>query len=219
MGNTTFQKLQSELDAATAKMEKMLSKEALTAFEKSIQDLRASDSGRGLIVGAKAPDFTLENAEGQKITLSEETAKGPVVLIFYRGIWCPFCNLELKAYQRILDDIKAASSQLIAVSPQIADYSKFVQEKNELSFHILSDLQNQTAEKYNLKFKLPEYVHDIYRSLDISFDTFNGDNSWELPVPATYIIDKRGIIRSANVDADYKKRMEPNEVLHLLQSL
>ncbi|OAB36847.1 alkyl hydroperoxide reductase [Paenibacillus macquariensis subsp. defensor] len=219
MGNTTFQKLQSELDAATAQMEKMLPKEALTAFEKSIQDLRASDSGRGLIVGFKAPDFTLENAEGQKITLSEETAKGPVVLIFYRGIWCPFCNLELKAYQRILDDIKAASSQLIAVSPQIVDHSKFVQEKNELSFHILSDLQNQTAEKYNLKFKLPEYVHDIYRSLDISFDTFNGDNSWELPVPATYIIDKGGIIRSANVDADYKKRMEPNEVLHLLQSL
>ncbi|HEY2492952.1 MAG TPA: peroxiredoxin-like family protein [Paenibacillus sp.] len=213
------QKLQMDLDLATIQMEKMLPKEAVDAFDRSIQDQRASDFGKGLRVGTKAPDFTLADPTGKKITLSEETAKGPVVLIFYRGIWCPFCNLELLAYQRIMDDIKEIGAQLIAVSPQTPDHSAFIQEKNELSFHVLSDLGNQIAEKYNLKFRVPEYVHEIYRSLDISLDTFNGDNSWEIPVPATYVIDKEGIICSANADADYKKRMEPTEVLHILHSL
>ncbi|MGE7115085.1 peroxiredoxin-like family protein [Lysinibacillus sp. NPDC047702] len=219
MENTPFQKLQSDLDIAATHMEKILPKEVLDAFEKSIQDLRTSDSGRGLIAGAKAPDFTLVNSTGQKITLSEEIVKGPVVLIFYRGIWCPFCNLELKAYQRMNDDIKATGGQLIAVSPQTPNHSSSVQDKNELNFHVLSDLQNQTAEKYNLKFKLPEYLYHIYRSLDISLETFNGDHSWELPVPATYVIDKAGIIRLASVEVDYKKRLEPSKVLHILQSL
>ena len=219
MENTPFQKLQRDLDIAATHMEKVLPKEVLDAFEKSIQDLRTSDSGRGLIAGVKAPDFTLVDSTGQKITLSEELLKGPVVLIFYRGTWCPFCNLELKAYQRMNDDIKAIGGQLIAVSPQTPNYSAFVQEKNELNFHVLSDLHNKTAEKYNLKFKLPEYVYPIYRSLDISLETFNGDHSWELPVPATYVIDKAGIIRFASAEADYKKRMEPSKVMHILQSL
>ena len=219
MENTPFQKLQRDLDIAATHMEKVLPKEVLDAFEKSIQDLRTSDSGRGLRAGVKAPDFTLVDSTGQKITLSEELLKGPVVLIFYRGTWCPFCNLELKAYQRMNDDIKAIGGQLIAVSPQTPNYSASVQEKNELNFHVLSDLHNKTAEKYNLKFKLPEYVYPIYRSLDISLETFNGDHSWELPVPATYVIDKAGIIRFASAEADYKKRMEPSKVMHILQSL
>ena len=219
MENTSFQKLQRDLDIAATHMEKVLPKEVLDAFEKSIQDLRTSDSGRGLRAGVKAPDFTLVDSTGQKITLSEELLKGPVVLIFYRGTWCPFCNLELKAYQRMNDDIKAIGGQLIAVSPQTPNYSASVQEKNELNFHVLSDLHNKTAEKYNLKFKLPEYVYPIYRSLDISLETFNGDHSWELPVPATYVIDKAGIIRFASAEADYKKRIEPSKVMHILQSL
>lgn len=219
MENTPFQKLQRDLEIAATHMEKVLPKEVLDAFEKSIQDLRTSDSGRGLIAGVKAPDFTLVDSTGQKITLSEELLKGPVVLIFYRGTWCPFCNLELKAYQRMNDDIKAIGGQLIAVSPQTPNYSASVQEKNELNFHVLSDLHNKTAEQYNLKFKLPEYVYPIYRSLDISLETFNGDHSWELPVPATYVIDKAGIIRFASAEADYKKRIEPSKVMHILQSL
>ncbi|KZE66632.1 redoxin domain-containing protein [Paenibacillus jamilae] len=94
-----------------------------------------------------------------------------------------------------------------------------MQQKNELSFHVLSDMHNQTAEKYNLKFRLPEYAHEIYRSLGISLDTFNGDNAWELPVPATFVIDSEGMIRARFADADYQKRMEPAEVLQILRSL
>ncbi|MGG1617940.1 peroxiredoxin-like family protein [Paenibacillus sp. NRS-1782] len=173
----------------------------------------------GLSIGTKAPEFSLPDLTGQTITLSEATTKGPVVLIFYRGGWCPFCNLELQAYQRIIDGITSAHAQLIAISPQTPKYSTIVQQKNELSFPVLSDLHNQIAEKYNLKFKLPEYAHGIYRTLDIPLDSFNGDNVWELPVPATYVIDKEGIIRAGYADADYKKRMEPSEVLHVLHSL
>ncbi|TKH42860.1 alkyl hydroperoxide reductase [Paenibacillus terrae] len=214
-----YQKLQSDLEAAKADMEKMLPSEVLDIFDKTIQDIRTLNATYGLSLGTKAPEFSLLDFTGQTITLSEATAKGPVVLIFYRGSWCPFCNLELQAYQRIMDGITSAHAQLIAISPQTPEYSTIVQQKNELSFPVLSDLHNQIAEKYNLKFKLPEYAHELYKSLDISLDTFHGNSAWELPVPATYVIDKEGIIRAGYADADYKKRMEPSEVLHVLRSL
>lgn len=213
------QNLQRELNAAKAHMEKMLPQKILDIFEKTIQEIGDSNTANGLSLGTKAPDFSLPDYTGRVITLSEETTKGPVVLIFYRGHWCPFCNLELQAYQRYMNEMTSLHAQLIAVSPQTPEHSMSMQQKNELSFHVLSDLHNQTAEKYNLKFKLPEYAHEIYRSLDISLDTFNGDSAWELPVPATYVIDSEGIIRAGFADADYKKRMEPADVLQILRSL
>jgi peroxiredoxin len=142
-----------------------------------------------------------------------------VILTFYRGQWCPFCNLELRAYQRIIGSIHDAGARLLAISPLTPDHSLAVQEKNELNFHVLSDIGNRVGEKYNLKFKLPDDLHEIYRSLGFALDKFNGDDSWELPVPATYIIDKQGIIRAASVNPDYRTRMEPAEVLNFLRSL
>ncbi|MGW8956428.1 peroxiredoxin-like family protein [Paenibacillus sp. NPDC055715] len=213
------QNLQRELNAAKAHMEKMLPQKMVDVFEKTIQKIGDSNTANGLSLGTKAPDFSLPDYTGRVITLSEETTKGPVVLIFYRGHWCPFCNLELQAYQRYMNEMTSLHAQLIAVSPQTPEHSMSMQQKNELSFHVLSDLHNQTAEKYNLKFKLPEYAHEIYRSLDISLDTFNGDSAWELPVPATYVIDSEGIIRAGFAEADYKKRMEPADVLQILRSL
>ncbi|WP_025715575.1 peroxiredoxin-like family protein [Paenibacillus sp. 1-18] len=213
------QKLQRQLNAAKAHVEKMLPQEILDIFEKTIHEIGDSNTANGLSLGTKAPDFSLPDYTGRAITLSEETTKGAVVLIFYRGHWCPFCNLELQAYQRYINDITSLNAQLIAVSPQTPEHSMSMQQKNELSFHVLSDLHNQIAEKYNLKFKLPEYAHEIYRSLGISLDTFNGDSAWELPVPATYVIDSEGIIRAGNAYADYKKRVEPADVLQVLRSL
>ncbi|WP_088832590.1 peroxiredoxin-like family protein [Paenibacillus tyrfis] len=219
MEKMPFQKLQSELEAATAQMEQLLPQEVLDAFDMSIRELRESGVGTGLELGTQAPDFTLIDHAGNKITLSAETAKGPVVLTFYRGAWCPFCNLQLLAYQRIWNDLQAAGAQLIAVSPQTPDQSILLNEKHRFSFPILSDVHNQTAEKYNLKFRMPDHLHDIYRSLGITLDAFNGDHSWELPVPATFVIDKARIIRAAQVDADYKNRMEPAEILQILNSI
>ncbi|WP_261303673.1 peroxiredoxin-like family protein [Paenibacillus andongensis] len=219
MANSQNPKLKDELEAMTKHGIEVLPKEVIEAFEQSIQGLRDSGIAKGLVVGAKAPDFTLDNQTGKSITLSEENAKGPVILTFYRGEWCPFCNLELRAYQRIMDSIHEADAQLLAISPQTPDHSLNFQEKNELSFHVLSDLRNQIAEKYQLIFKLPDNLHEIYRSLGFALEEFNGNDSWELPVPATYVIDKQGIIRMASVNPDYRTRMEPVEVLNFLRSL
>ncbi|WP_199617673.1 peroxiredoxin-like family protein [Paenibacillus alkalitolerans] len=219
MESTQYTKLKDQLEAVAKHGVEVLPKEVIEAFERSIRELRESGMAKGLAVGTEAPDFTLRNQTGNGVTLSEEIAKGPVILTFYRGEWCPFCNLELKAYQRNLGSIHEAGAQLLAVSPLTPDHTLTVQEKNELSFHVLSDLGNQVAQKYLLKFKLPDYLHEIYRSLGFGLDGFNGDDSWELPVPATYLIDKQGIIRLASVDPDYKTRMEPGEVLNVLRSL
>ncbi|MFD0678453.1 MULTISPECIES: peroxiredoxin-like family protein [unclassified Paenibacillus] len=219
MANPQYLKLQDELDAQAKHGLEVLPKEVVEAFVHSTQELRETGTAKGLAVGAMAPDFTLGNQIGNNITLSEKTAKGHVILTFYRGGWCPFCNLELRAYQRIIDNIHEAGAQLLAISPQTPDHSLSVHEKNELSFHVLSDLHNQVAEMYQLKFKLREDLHDFHRSLGAALDEHNGDDSWELPVPATYIIDKQGVIRFANVDPDYTKRTEPNEILNILQSL
>ncbi|HZG15791.1 MAG TPA: peroxiredoxin-like family protein [Candidatus Bathyarchaeia archaeon] len=214
-----YPKLSNELDAMTMHGKEVLPAEVIEAFEKSIEELRDSGIAKGLAVGTTAPDFSLANQIGDIITLSEEIAKGPVILTFYRGEWCPFCNLELRAYQRIIDDIRQAGAHLLAISPLTPDHSLTVQEKNELSFHVLSDLHNEIAEKYQLTFKLPDYLHEIYRSLGFGLDKYNGDDSWELPVPATYLIDSQGIIRFASVDPDYRTRMDPAEMLNLLRSL
>ncbi|UUZ84192.1 AhpC/TSA family protein [Paenibacillus sp. P26] len=219
MVNSQYPKLQDELEAVTKHGLEILPKEVTDAFEQSIEELRNSGAAKGLRVGDKAPDFTLGNQIGRSVTLSEETAKGPVILTFYRGEWCPFCNLELKAYQRILDRIHDAGAQLLAISPQTPDHSLSIQEKNALGFHVLSDSGNRVAEKYELKFKLKEELQQVYRSLGFALDQYNGDASWELPVPATYIIDREGIIRYASVDPDYRTRMEPSEVLNLLHTL
>lgn len=211
-------KLQNELDALKEKFAEA-APEAAAAFEKMIQKLREKGTGKGLAVGAKVPDFTLGDTKGQGITLYEELQRGPVILVFYRGAWCPFCNLELKAYQRIMDDIKAAGTQLIAISPQTPDNSLSLKEKHELTFHVLSDPSNHVAEAFNLKFKIPEYLIELHRSLNMPIDQFNGDNSWEIPVPATYVIDRDGIICAAVTDPDFRTRMEPNEVLNLVRTL
>ncbi|WP_289139560.1 peroxiredoxin-like family protein [uncultured Brevibacillus sp.] len=211
--------LQDALDEATLQMKNALPTEVLEAFEIAIEQTREAGLNKGVSVGTKAPDFTLASMDGQQITLSAELEKGPVVLVFYRGVWCPFCNLELRAYEQIFDEIAAVNGRVIAISPQTAEYSSAIQEKHGLRFPVVSDVQNQTAKKYELTSQMPEKLKQIYRSIEISLDVFNGDDSWELPLPATYVIDREGIIHFASVDADYKKRVEPGEVLRLLQAL
>ena len=211
--------LQDALDEATLQMKNVLPTEVLEAFEKAIEQMREAGQNKGVRVGTKAPDFTLASMDGKQITLSKELEKGPVVLVFYRGVWCPFCNLELRAYEQIIDEIEAVNGGVIAISPQTAEYSSAIQEKHGLRFPVVSDVQNQTAKKYELTSQMSEKLKQIYQSIEISLDVFNGNDSWELPLPATYVIDREGIIRCASVDADYKKRVEPGEVLRLLQAL
>ncbi|MDJ0571892.1 MAG: peroxiredoxin-like family protein [Pleurocapsa sp. MO_192.B19] len=180
------------------------------------------DSGivdRTLKVGDKAPDFTLPNATGESINLQQLLQQGAVVLSFYRGGWCPYCNLELRALQQALPEIKALGANLITVSPQTPDNSLSTAEKNELTFEVLSDLGNKVAREYGLVFTLPEQLRPIYQNFGIDLPAYNGDPTFDLPIPATYVIAADGKVVLAFANADYTQRLEPTEIISTLQNL
>lgn len=172
---------------------------------------------KAIKVGDKAPDFSLPNANGRKVALYENLNQGPVLISFYRGGWCPFCNLELRAYQKMLPDIKACSATLIGISPEQPDYSLTTVEKNHLEFEVLSDLENKVATKYGLVFALDTSIRRLYAELGAELPKINADESWTLPIPATYLVDQDGIIIWANVNANYLERAEPAIVLSALK--
>ena len=187
---------------------------------KSFEKLHASDTADGAInSGDKAPDFELPNATGGTVRLYEVLDKGPVVLNFYRGGWCPFCNLELQALQSRLQEIRNLGATLIGISPETPDNSLTTAEKHQLDFDVLSDLGNKTARDYGLIFTVYEEMRPLYLKWELDVPAVNGDNSWELPVPATYLIDKDRVVRAAHVDKDYTKRMEPDLILAELRKL
>jgi peroxiredoxin len=174
---------------------------------------------KSLKVGDRAPDFNLPNATGEEVRLKELLDKGPVVLNFYRGGWCPYCNLELNAYKKVLPDINELGASFVAISPQTPDNSLSTAEKYELKFQVLSDVGNKLADQFGLVFKLPTELQELYNKFGIILPKFNGDESWELPMPGTYVIDKDGTVSYAFADADYTKRAEPDEVIAKLQEI
>ncbi|MGK7910889.1 MAG: peroxiredoxin-like family protein [Synechococcus sp.] len=169
--------------------------------------------------GSTAPDFTLPNATGTTIQLSQLLSQGPVVLSFYRGQWCPYCNLELRALQQAFPDISAAGATLVAISPQTPDNSLSTVEKNELTFEVLSDVGNRVARDYGLVFQLPENLRPIYTGFGIDLPAHNGDETFELPIAATYVIATDGTVAHAFVDADYTKRLDPADIAAALRAL
>ena len=175
--------------------------------------------GTSLDVGATAPDFTLPDARGGSVALGDVLRRGPVVLAFYRGGWCPYCNLELRALQAVHAEIEAAGATLVAVSPETPDNSLSTSERLELAFPVLSDEGNRVAERYGLVFTLPEDLRDVYDGFGIDLPKSNGDDTFRLPVPATYVIRTDGTVAWRFADADYTKRAEPADVLAALASL
>ncbi|PZD74312.1 Putative peroxiredoxin bcp [Acaryochloris thomasi RCC1774] len=174
---------------------------------------------QSLKAGQQAPPVQLPNATGNTIDLQELLKSGPVVLSFYRGQWCPYCNLELRALQQILPEIQTLGASLVAVSPQTPDSSLSTVEKNELTYEVLSDVGNQVARAYGLVFKLPEHLRPIYNSFGIDVPAHNGDSSFELPIAATYVIATDGTIAHAFIDADYTQRLDPEAILTALKTL
>jgi peroxiredoxin len=169
-----------------------------------------------LKTGDFAPDFTLADATGKNISLHQTLAHGPVILTFYRGGWCPYCNLELRAYQRALPDIRNAGAQLMAVSPQSPDASLTTQEKNALTFSVLSDINGDVARAFGILFTLPDYLADLYAKLGNNLTRINASGRSELPIPATYVIGQDGRIISHHVQIDYRTRMEPSDAIKAL---
>jgi peroxiredoxin len=170
-------------------------------------------------VGARAPGFTLPDALGRDVSLGDLVAEGAVVLTFYRGSWCPYCNLQLNAYQQILDELEDAGARLVAVSPMTPDNSLSFAEKAGLRFTVLSDAGAQVAERYGLAFALQGAHRELHRDSGVDLPALNGDQSWRLPAPATYVIDGESVVRFAHVDGDYRWRLEPDALLTAVRAV
>ncbi|MBW5446121.1 redoxin domain-containing protein [Cohnella sp. CFH 77786] len=190
------------------------------AMFRMIREQQESGMAYGLEVGHQAKDFTLNDAAGVPVNLFEQLRSGPVVLTFYRGGWCPFCNLQLRAYQNILPEIEALGGQLIAVSPQSPDHALNQQEKEGLRFHVLSDTNGLAAASYQVFFEVPPYIQEIMTNrFKLNLTEYNAADRWILPIPSTFLIDKSGIIRSAYVNPDFMQRLEPQEILAALRTI
>jgi peroxiredoxin len=179
--------------------------------------MRSGQAERAVHRGQKAPDFTLPDAKGQVVRLSGLLKKGPVILTFYRGGWCPYCNLQLRSYQAHLAEIRAKGAELVAVSPQIPEYTLSTAEKDALTFPVLSDVGGKVAREYGLVFQVPDEVVPIYRQFGIDLEKHNGDTRHELPIPGTYLIGPDGTVLLSHVDADYRKRLPVETLLAALK--
>jgi peroxiredoxin len=195
-----------------------LGEEILSVYDRDAAALAAGDMFAGALrVGDTAPGFRLPDARGGEVALADLLADGPVVLVFYRGAWCPYCNLQLAAFQSALVEIRAAGASLVAVSPQTPDQSLTLAERHELAFPVLSDAGNAVARAYGLVFEQSEAATATSRQLGIELPDYNGDASNTLPAASTFVISPDSVIRFAAVSGDYRWRVGPEEVLAALR--
>ena len=189
-------------------------------IDEGVAEIRASSLAPGLAVGEHAPDFTLDDAFGDAVTLSELLARGPVVLTFYRGAWCPFCNVQLRHLQRALPEFRRFNASLVAVSPQAPDHAASLSEKYELGFPVLSDVDQSVIKSYKVQFTLTGDLEDLQVNVfQNDPGKQNADGSRSLPVPATFVIDRDGVVRAAFVSPDWRVRVDPEDVAAVLTRL
>jgi len=188
-----------------------------TMLEATQELIDTGIAAQAIQVGAKAPDFSLPNLRGENVSLSALLGQGPVVVNFYRGAWCPYCNLELKALNDALPAMRALGANLLSISPNLPEKSAAFAAENPFGFDILSDRDNRVAKTYRLVFKLAETLRPIYAEFGIDLPAFDGNTRFELPMPATYVIGTDGIITAGFVNADYTQRMEPSEIIASLE--
>ncbi len=211
------------LNAQLTKMKQERTAKRAPAAQKLLDEEAKRVAQLGLVnnsltVGHKAPTFTLTNTLGKHITSSDLLVKGPVVISFYRGAWCPYCNVELNALQKTLPQIQAAGGQLVAISPNLPDKSLSSVEKHNLTFEVLSDVDNKVARQFGLVFSLGEDLRPMFKKVGFDVPAHDGNDTWEIPVPATYIVNSEGTIIYSFVNVDYTQRAEPEEIVQILQS-
>ncbi|EHI99004.1 alkyl hydroperoxide reductase/ Thiol specific antioxidant/ Mal allergen [Clostridium sp. DL-VIII] len=212
--------LKSELLKVDENFIKVAPKDIIDLFERQAKKLAHKQIEKdALKVGDKLPDFELQNSIGQKINSYDLLSNGPLVISFYRGGWCPYCNLELRAYQEILPEIKNLGAQLVGISPELPDNSISLTEKYSLKFQILSDIENEVAREFGIVYHVEEELQEAYKNLGIDLVSTQGNNNYELPVPATYVVNTNGNVILSYVNTDYTKRLEPSAVLESLRNL
>lgn len=186
-------------------------------MERATAELAASgQASRAIKAGDRAPLFTLKDQNGNDVSSAELLAQGPLVVTFYRGVWCPYCNIELHAINEALPQIRARGANVVAISPQTAVNSRKSVRDNSLNFPVLSDAKGETAAAFGLRFSLPDYLVDLYKNLRNDLPAFNDDPSWTLPMPARYVIGHDGIVLYSEVNPDYTHRPDPAEMFAVL---
>jgi peroxiredoxin len=212
--------LQEKLDAFKADFEGKAPKQAVEIMHRATAELIASgQADRTLKAGAVAPTFTLSEADDGPITSSDLLARGPLVLSFYRGIWCPYCNVELSALQEAWSEIRAIGAQLVSISPQSLANGRKAKRAKQTTFPMLSDPKGEVADAFGLRFRLPDDLIALYRSFGVDLPMINEDPSWTLPMPARFVIGQDGLIAYAEVSPDYTRRPDPADLLPVLQRL
>ncbi len=210
--------LKSKLDEKKASFELNADDNKKRAYKEGLEAVANSGiTSKAKQVGEKAPNFTLNNVLGKPVALSDYLKKGKVVLTWYRGGWCPYCNLTLHQLQEELPNFQLNGANLIALTPELPDNTISTAEKHDLKFEVLSDLGNKIANEYGIVFKLTDEVADMYNK-SFKLNNYNGDTSNELPLAATYIINENGEIIYAFLDADYRNRAEPAELTEFLKN-
>lgn len=181
--------------------------------------VQSFDPKQAIQPGTKLPAFTLRDATGKDISSSDLLEKGPLLITFYRGEWCPFCNLALRAFQQRLDEIQAKGATFVAISPELPDTSLTTAEKNELQFPVLSDVGNEYARKLGIVWKQPDSLRQVFTTFGTDLPKRNGDDSYEVPIPTTLLVDRTGVVKNVHADADYFKRLEPQDALDWIDAL
>jgi peroxiredoxin len=210
--------LKEQLAEYRADWFKRVPAERQAIMERHINELRNGLARDALKVGDRAPEIVLTNAKGETVDVGTLLKRGPVIVTFYRGGWCPYCNLELRAFQKILPDIEAVGAALVAISPEKPDDTLSTAEKNALSFEVLSDVGQKVGRAFGLVYIFNDELKRAYKEFGRDIPATNGANEWALPISAAYIVGSDGTVIYAYTDADYRDRADPEEVLMLLKA-
>jgi peroxiredoxin len=209
--------LQGQLDEITANTRKLVQPERLAISDRAIEELMLSGvESRALRVGDKAPSFELLDFTRKPVKSSDLLSLGPLILSFFRGRWCPYCATELEAWRDLLSEVRDRGALFVAISPQTQRHNDFTADRHSLTFPMLSDPGCEVADRFGLTYVLPTYMQKYYRSILVNIPFVNGDESWRLPVPATFVIGQDGRILFAEAQADFRVRPEPRDVLDAL---
>jgi peroxiredoxin len=213
--------LQGKLDAFKSEFETKFAPPAMLAvMHRVIDELIASGQAeRALKAGDRAPAFDLPDADGKLVLSRELLSEGPLVLTFYRGFWCPYCNFDLAALEGARAEIERRGATLVAVSQQTAANSRKSQRANKLGFPILADKGGALAQKFGIRWNVPDDLKQIHKQAGANLEAFNGDAGWTLPMPARYVIGQDGVIAYSEVNPDYRRRPEPSDVFPVLDAL
>jgi len=211
--------LQKALEENTTARRKVMAEADWNTIDGSIEALKATGIQSAVLKpGDPAPDFVLPNALGRSVSSEELRKKGPLVVSFYRGTWCSYCNVEIRALQQNLAEIRSLGAELVAITPELPDETVSMSEKHGLEFEVLSDVGNTVARSYGLVWTLPDTVRGLYGKLGIDLERLNGDDSWQLPIPGTFVVSQDGTLVEVFADPDYRNRLDPAAVIAALKA-